>query len=154
MDREGRAAWRDAQRLQADIQVAMIQADIQVAKIQAEAEEKKREDEIKVHLAKIEETPDQFVIRLKNYPANWLEISGSSSGDFDALVDLIVEEQFMNACFEQLAVYLLERSPKDLVELTTWVQQYLIAHKQQLGGKTMSTSSLNVPNKETQHSLN
>ena len=44
-----------------------------------------------------EEMPDQFVIRLNNYPANWLEISGSSSGDFDALVDLIVEEQFMNA---------------------------------------------------------
>ena len=34
-----------------------------------------------------EETPDPFVIRLKNYPAKWLELSGSSSGDFDALVD-------------------------------------------------------------------
>ena len=39
-----------------------------------------------------EETPDQFVIRLKNYLAKWLELSGSSSGDFDALVDLIVKE--------------------------------------------------------------
>ena len=35
-----------------------------------------------------EETPDPFVIRLTNYPAKWLELSGSSSGDFDALVDL------------------------------------------------------------------
>ena len=40
-----------------------------------------------------EETPDQFVIRLKNYLFKWLELSGSSSGDFDALVDLIVKEQ-------------------------------------------------------------
>ena len=86
-----------------------------------------------------EETPDQFVVRLKNYLAKWLELSGSSSGDFDAIVDLIVREQFINACSEELAVYLLERGPKDLVELTTLAQQYLITHKQQLGGKTKST---------------
>ena len=46
-------------------------------------------------------------------------------------------EQFISS--EELAVYLLERGPKDLVELTTLAQQYLIAHKQQLGGKTKST---------------
>ena len=39
-----------------------------------------------------EETPDQFVIRLKNYLAKWLELSESSPGNFDALVDLIVKE--------------------------------------------------------------
>ena len=80
-----------------------------------------------------EETPDQFVIRLKNYLAKWLELSGSSPQNFDALVDLIVKEQFINACSEDLAMYLLERGPKDLVELTTWAQKYLIAHKEQLG---------------------
>ena len=37
-----------------------------------------------------EETPDQFIIRLKNYLAKWLELSGSSPENFDALVDLIV----------------------------------------------------------------
>ena len=62
-----------------------------------------------------EETPDQFIIRLKNYQAKWLELSGSSSGDYDAIVDLIVKEQFINACSEELAVYLLERGPKELV---------------------------------------
>ena len=86
-----------------------------------------------------EETPDQFVVRLKNYLAKWLELSGSSSGDFEAIVDLIVKEQFINAFSEELAVYLLERGPTDLVELTTWAQQYLITHKQQLVGKTKST---------------
>ena len=80
-----------------------------------------------------EETPDQFVIRLKNYLAKWLELSGSSPQNFDALVDLIVKEQFINACSEDLAMYLLERGPKDLVELTSWAQKYLIAHKEQLG---------------------
>ena len=70
-----------------------------------------------------EETPDQFVIRLKNYLAKWLELSGSSPDNFDALVDLIVKEQFINACSEDLTMYLLERGPKDLVELTTWAQK-------------------------------
>ena len=64
-----------------------------------------------------EETPDQFVIHLKNYLAKWLELSRSSFGEFEALEDLIVKEQFINAS-EELAVYLLEREPKDLVELT------------------------------------
>ena len=55
----------------------------------------------------------------------------------------------------ELAVYVLE-GPKDLVELTTWAQQYLIAHKQQLGVKRKTTIQfrLNVPNKENQHILN
>ena len=86
-----------------------------------------------------EETPDQFIVHLKNYLVEMLELAGSSSGDFDAQVDLIDKKQFINTSSEELAVYLLERGPKDLVELTTWAQQYLIAHKQQLGGKTKST---------------
>ena len=78
-----------------------------------------------------EETPDQFVVSLKNYLAKWLELSGSSSGDFQAIVDFIVNGQFINACSEELAMYLLERGPKNIVELTTWAQPYLITHKQQ-----------------------
>ena len=72
-----------------------------------------------------EALPDQFVVRLKNYLAKWLELSGSSSVDFNTIVDLIVKEQFINACSEELALYLLKRGPKDLVELTTLAQQYL-----------------------------
>ena len=60
-------------------------------------------------------------------------------GELPSQVNLIVKEQFINACSEELAVYLLERGPNDLVELTTWAQQYLIAYKQQLGDKTKST---------------
>ena len=86
-----------------------------------------------------EETPDQFIIRLKNYLAKWLELSESSPESFNASFDLIVKEQFINTCSEDLAMYLLERGPKDLLELTTWAQKYLIAHKQQLGGKSKAT---------------
>ena len=51
-----------------------------------------------------EETPDQFVIRLKNYLAKWLVLSGSSPENFDALVHLIVKEQFINVFSEDLAM--------------------------------------------------
>ena len=95
-----------------------------------------------------EETPDQFVIRLKNYLAKWLELSGSSPDNFDALVDLIVKEQFISACSEDLAMYLLERGPKDLVELTTWAQKYLIAHKEQLGKSKAAVQPRRVDQKK------
>ena len=99
-----------------------------------------------------EETPDQFVIRLKNYLAKWLELSGSSPQNFDALVDLIVKEQFINACSEDLAMYLLERGHKDLVELTTWAQKYLIAHKEQLGKRKATVQPRRVDQKKTTQS--
>ena len=99
-----------------------------------------------------EETPDQFVIRLKNYLAKWLELSGSSPQNFDALVDLIVKEQFINACSEDLAMYLLERGPKDLVELTTWAQKYLIAHKEQLRKSKATVQPRRVDQKKTTQS--
>ena len=94
-----------------------------------------------IEATETEETPDQFVNRLKNYLTKWLELSGSSPETLtDALVHLIVKEQFINACSEDLAMYLLDRGPKDLEELTTWAQKYLIAHKQQLGGKSKATA--------------
>ena len=113
-----------------------------------------------------EETPDQFVIRLKNYLAKWLELSGSSPQNFNALVDLIVKEQFINttnvknmhlhrdsnACSEDLAMYLLERGPKDLVELTTCAQKYLIAHKEQLGKSKATIQPRRADQKKTAQS--
>ena len=99
-----------------------------------------------------EETPDQFVIRLKNYLTKFLELSGSSPQNFDALVDLIVKEQFINACSEDLAMYLLERGPKDLVELTMWAQKYLIAHKEQLGKSKATVQPRRADQKKTTQS--
>ena len=99
-----------------------------------------------------EEAPDQFVISLKNYLAKWLELSGSSPDNFDALVDLIVKAQFINACSEDLSMYLLERGPKDLEELTTWAQKYLIAHKEQLGKSKATVQPRRADQKKTTQS--
>ena len=131
LDREERAAWREAQKMQADASdYDKLKKALLTRYNYTEDGYRKRFREA---TPETEETPDQFVIRLKNYLAKWLELSGSSPQNFDALVDLIVKEQFINACSEDLSMYLLERGPKDLVELTTWAQKYLIAHKEHLG---------------------
>ena len=94
-----------------------------------------------------------FIVRLKNYLAKWLELSGNSSEDFNAIVDLKVKEQFINTCCEELAVYLLERGPKDLLELATWAQQYLIVHKQKLGASLQSSLKCALQRRQTQSKL-
>ena len=60
-----------------------------------------------------------------------------------------MKEQFINACSEDLAMYLLERGPKDLVELTTWAQKYLIAHKEQLGKSKATVQPRRADQKKT-----
>ena len=52
LDREERAAWRDAQKVQADSRMSEIQAEADAQRIQAE--EKNRTVEIQIQMAKIE----------------------------------------------------------------------------------------------------
>ena len=48
----------------------------------------------------------------------------------------------------KIALYLLERGPKDLVELTTWAHKYLIAHKEQLGKNKATVQPRRVDQKK------
>ena len=64
LDREERAAWREAQKRQVEIRMAELQVEdkkradeIRIAQIEAEAEEKKRADEIR--FAQIEAAKEQ-----------------------------------------------------------------------------------------------
>ena len=66
-----------------------------------------------------EETPEQFDVQLKNYLATWLEFSGSNPGNFDDFLYFSSQRTVIYSCSDELTVYLLERGPKDLVELTT-----------------------------------
>ena len=159
LDREERAAWRN-------IRIAELQAEEKKRADELQAEEKKRADEIR--FAQIEAAKEQAKIEAEkelalkelelkaqqsqagaSLAATPLELSGSSPQNFDALVDLIVKEQFINACSEDLAMYLLERGPKDLVELTTWAQKYLIAHKEQLGKSKATVQPRRADQKKT-----
>ena len=48
----------------------------------------------------------------------------------------MVREQFSNSCSKDLSVYLMERNPEDLEELSTLAEQCLIAHSRKLSYKT------------------
>ncbi|XP_077863668.1 uncharacterized protein LOC144348042 [Saccoglossus kowalevskii] len=80
------------------------------------------------------ESPDQLIVRLKNYFAKWVELSGTAA-TYDGVTDLMVKEQFIGACTRDLAVYHKERAPKDLDELAVIAKQYLVAHGRQLSTK-------------------
>ena len=81
-----------------------------------------------------QESPDQFIVQLKNYLTKWVKLARVEKS-FDGVVELMVREQFTNACPKELSVYLNERSPKTLDELATWADQYLMAHNKKLSSK-------------------
>ena len=65
-----------------------------------------------------QESPGQFIVRLKNYLTKCVKLAKVEES-FDGVVELMVREQFINACPKELSVYLNERSPKTLDELAT-----------------------------------
>ena len=83
----------------------------------------------KFHTAKpeINEAPAQFIARLSNYFSRWLDFSGIEK-TFEALRDLMVREQYLDACTVDLAVFLRERALTDLADLAEVAQKYLDAH--------------------------
>jgi len=54
------------------------------------------------------------------------------SRTFEGVSDVMVREQFSSLCSKELAVYLMERNPKDLEELSYLAEQYLIVHGKRL----------------------
>jgi len=57
----------------------------------------------------------------------WIDLANVPK-DFDALMNLIVKEQYLESCPEQLATFLTERKPKELNEPAIFADQYLDAH--------------------------
>ena len=81
------------------------------------------------------ETPGQFIVRLKNYLCKWIELSEVTKS-FEGVVDLMVREQFGNACSKELSVYLTERKPKTIEELADIADRYLVAHNKKLSSRS------------------
>ena len=57
----------------------------------------------------VDESPEQFIVRLDRYLLRWLELSNTAR-TFDGLKDLIVKEQFIDSCPKDLAIHLRERA--------------------------------------------
>ena len=49
----------------------------------------------------VDESPEQFIVRLDRYLLRWLELSDTGQ-TFDGLKDLIVKEQFIDSCPKDL----------------------------------------------------
>ena len=98
-----------------------------------------------------QESPGKFTVRLKNYLTKWVKLAKVEES-FDGVVELMVREQFTNACPKELSVYLNERSPKTLDELTTWAAQYLMAHNKKLSNKDLIRRGENLDVSENEKS--
>ena len=79
----------------------------------------------------VDESPEQFIVRLDRYLLRWLELSNTERS-FEGLKDLIVKEQFIDSCPRELAIHLRERAPETLVQIAKIADQYLEAHGKQL----------------------
>ena len=86
------------------------------------------------------ESPDQFLTRLRNYLNRWIDLSNTQR-EFEAVCDLFIKEQFITACPSDLAIYLKERVPSDLNELSKLADQYLMAHNMKLCSKATEKAS-------------
>ena len=83
-----------------------------------------------------QESTGQFIVRLKNYLTEWVKLAKVEES-FVGVVELMVREQFTNACPKEFLVYLNERSPKTLDDLAIWADQYLMALNKKLSSKKL-----------------
>ena len=79
----------------------------------------------------VDESPEQFIVRLDRYLLRWPELSDTAQ-TFDGLEDLIVKEQFIDSCPKDLAIHLRERAPETLEKIAKIADQYLEAHGKHL----------------------
>ncbi|XP_069138991.1 uncharacterized protein [Argopecten irradians] len=69
------------------------------------------------------ETFSQFAVRLDSYFTRWLELAKTNK-TFDNLRDLMVRDQFLQACGQDLVLFLKERTPTSLSAMSQLADQY------------------------------
>ena len=92
----------------------------------------------------VDESHEQFIVRLDRYLLRWLELSNTERS-FEGLKDLIVKEQFIDSCPKELAIHLRERAPETLDQTAKIADQYLEAH-----GKHLFSSASKKPEAQVQ----
>ena len=73
-----------------------------------------------------DESPSIFIGRIRSYLSKWIILSDIDK-TFDGLRDLIVKEQFMAVCPEDLVIYLRERNNDTLEEVARVAELFLEA---------------------------
>ena len=92
------------------------------------------------------ETVFQFISRLSRYFKRWTELSDINK-TFNALQDLMIREQFLSACSTDMTLFLRERVPKDMPEMTKLAEQFLEAHGGSVASTKPPTSRVDTRNK-------
>ena len=81
------------------------------------------------------ETPALFIERIKSYLEKWIETAGLGKA-YEALRDLFIKEQTLNACPRELAAHLREQKDQSLQALADAAKRYLEAHNMKFAHKT------------------
>lgn len=73
------------------------------------------------------ESPQQFITRIGSYLLRWVELSKVEQS-FNGVMALMVREQYLSTCSKPMEMFLRERVPTDLAELSKFAEQYEDAH--------------------------
>ncbi|GFO02542.1 hypothetical protein PoB_002904700 [Plakobranchus ocellatus] len=77
------------------------------------------------------ESPDMFIVRIVTFLDRWIELSKTDKS-YEKLKDLIVREQFMDACPEDLATSLREKDLPTLERVAKEADFFLKARNRKL----------------------
>ncbi|PIK41284.1 hypothetical protein BSL78_21861 [Apostichopus japonicus] len=97
-------------------------------------------DKFRIAKPSADETYVQFAERLNGYITRWMELAKIEK-TFEGVIELLVREQLLASCNKELAIFLRERKPHSLSELTFLADQYALAHF-----RSSQTSNGNRPN--------
>ena len=75
------------------------------------------------------ETPSQFAARISSYLHNWIKMTHINK-TYEDLIDLLLREQFINACSKEMTMYLKERKCSNINSMCELAEQYVEAHGQ------------------------
>ena len=73
------------------------------------------------------ESAPQFSVRLDNALTRWFELSKCKK-TYEGVKDLLLREQFLNSIDQSLSIFLKERDPKSISEMSRLAEQYCEAH--------------------------
>ena len=84
------------------------------------------------------ETPQQFLVRLKNYLEKWIQLSDGKNA-----MDLFLIEQFISACPTDVAAYLKRSKIESPEAVAEDADRYLAAHGKKLTSRMTNTKKQN-----------
>ncbi|XP_053388947.1 uncharacterized protein LOC123538510 [Mercenaria mercenaria] len=86
------------------------------------------------------ESVHQYLSRLRRYFSRWTEMAQEEQS-YQSLCDLMIREQFIQSCSSDLAMFLKERAPKTMTDMSQLAEQYVEAHGGRLESSKQSSSS-------------